>query len=120
MSDDRLSHWQSKPLSNVLYSWGESAGAISVALHMQANSGDTEGLFRAGFMESGSPVPSGSVDNPYLQSTYNQVVADSGCSSATDTLDCLRTVPTEVLKAAMDKTPSFVSFQVSLLSIPLF
>ncbi|RPD60509.1 carotenoid ester lipase [Lentinus tigrinus ALCF2SS1-7] len=91
--------------------WGESAGAISVALHMQANGGNTEGLFRAGFMESGSPVPSGTVDNPYLQSTYDQIVSDTGCPDATDTLQCLRMVPADVLKAAMDKTPSFLSFQ---------
>ncbi|KAJ7834986.1 Alpha/Beta hydrolase protein [Mycena olivaceomarginata] len=30
------------------YSWSESAGAISVALQMLTNGGDTEGLFRAG------------------------------------------------------------------------
>lgn len=35
--------------------WGESAGAISVALHMLVNDGDNRGLFRAGFMQSGSP-----------------------------------------------------------------
>ncbi|TFK85745.1 carotenoid ester lipase [Polyporus arcularius HHB13444] len=91
--------------------WGESAGAISVALHMQANAGDPQGLFRAAFMESGSPTPSGTVDNPYLQSTYDQIVADSGCSNATDTLACLRTVSTDVLLAAVDNTPSFLSFQ---------
>jgi acetylcholinesterase len=44
-------------------SWGESAGAISVALHMLAYEGDTEGLFRAGFMESGAPIPVGQVDS---------------------------------------------------------
>lgn len=32
------------------YSWSESAGAISVALQMLTNGGDTEGLFRAGYM----------------------------------------------------------------------
>lgn len=33
--------------------WGESAGAISVGVQMVAYDGDNEGLFRAGFMESG-------------------------------------------------------------------
>ena len=37
-------------------SWGESAGSISVSLQMVTNGGDTEGLFRAAFMESGSPL----------------------------------------------------------------
>lgn len=31
---------------------------------MVANNGDNEGLFRAGFMESGSPIPVG--DSKYL------------------------------------------------------
>ncbi|RDX52231.1 carotenoid ester lipase [Lentinus brumalis] len=91
--------------------WGESAGSVAVALQMQANGGDTEGLFRAAFMESGALIPTGTVDNPYIQANYDQIVADTGCANATDTLDCLRTVPAETLKAAMDKTPTFVNFQ---------
>lgn len=51
----------------VFGSWGESAGAISVALHMVSNGGNTEGLFRAGFMESGSPIP---VGHKVLWQTY--------------------------------------------------
>ena len=43
--------------------WGESAGAISVALQMLTNGGDPEGLFRAAFMNSGSPVPTGPVED---------------------------------------------------------
>ncbi|KAJ7207637.1 Carboxylesterase family-domain-containing protein, partial [Mycena pura] len=46
--------------------WGESSGAISVAMHMLANDGDTEGLFRAAFMQSGSPVPVGPLENGQL------------------------------------------------------
>ena len=80
---------------------------------MLANNGDNEGLFRAAFMESGSPPPTGWVDEPYLQDTYDQVVGDTGCTGSHDTLACLRGVPAETLKAAMDKTPSFVSFQVN-------
>ncbi|OSC99767.1 carotenoid ester lipase precursor [Trametes coccinea BRFM310] len=88
--------------------WGESAGAISVSLHMLTNGGNTEGLFRAGFMESGAPGPYGDILE--LQGTYDQIVADSGCASANNTLQCLRAVPADVLKAAMDKTPSFVNY----------
>ena len=47
-------------------SWGESAGAISVANHLLTNNGDTEGLFRAAFMESGSPLPAGEVEDGAL------------------------------------------------------
>ncbi|CDO68651.1 hypothetical protein BN946_scf184382.g8 [Trametes cinnabarina] len=45
-----------------------------------------------------------------LQGIYDQIVTDSGCASANDTLQCLRTVSTEVLKAAMNKSPSFVDY----------
>ena len=80
--------------------------------HMLANGGDTQGLFRAGFMESGSAAPVGYIDNAYLQATYDQVVEDTGCAGSNDTLACLRTVSVESLTAAMDKTPTFVSYQV--------
>jgi len=91
-------------------SWGESAGAISVSLQMLANGGNTEGLFRAAFMESGAPVPVG--DITHGQKYYDSIVANTGCSSATDTLACLRTVPYASLKAAINKTPGIFSFQV--------
>jgi len=38
-------------------SWGQSAGAMSVALQMLAYGGQTEGLFRGAFMQSGAPIP---------------------------------------------------------------
>ncbi|PIL28506.1 hypothetical protein GSI_08544 [Ganoderma sinense ZZ0214-1] len=91
--------------------WGESAGAISVALHMLYTGSNTEGLFRAAFMESGNAIPTGYVDNDYLQDNYDGIVSDTGCSNSSDTLQCLREVPASVLKAAMDKTPSLVSYQ---------
>lgn len=37
--------------------FADSAGAISLALHLIANNGDNEGLFRAAIMESGSVRP---------------------------------------------------------------
>ncbi|KAJ7844177.1 Alpha/Beta hydrolase protein [Mycena leptocephala] len=84
-------------------SWGESAGAISVSLQMLANGGDTEGLFRAGYMQSGSPVPVGPIENG--QKYYDDLVAQTGCSGSADTLACLRTVPYAKLKAAQDASP---------------
>ncbi|KAJ7205224.1 Alpha/Beta hydrolase protein [Mycena pura] len=89
--------------------WGESAGAISVAMHMIANNGDNEGLFRAAFMESGSPIPTGPVENG--QKYYDAIVQEVGCSSAADTLECLRTVPFAALKAAQDASPFIFAFQ---------
>ena len=77
---------------------------------MISNGGNTEGLFRAGWMESGSALPSGNISK--LQPTFDLIVSETGCASASDTLECLREVPAEAITAAMDQTPTFLSFQV--------
>ncbi|KAI0298097.1 carotenoid ester lipase precursor [Multifurca ochricompacta] len=89
--------------------WGESAGSISVALQMLANDGNTEGLFRAAFMQSGSPTPIG--DITHGQPYYDDLVERTGCSGSPDTLACLRTVPYATLKDAMNKSPSIFAYQ---------
>jgi len=88
--------------------WGESAGAISVALQMAAYDGNHEGLFRGAFMQSGAHVPTGGVEGG--QKHYDAIVKDTGCSGAADTLQCLRTVSYVKLKAAIDKTPGLFSY----------
>jgi len=88
---------------------GESAGAISVSLQMLTNGGNTEGLFRGAFMQSGSPIPVG--DITHGQKFYDAVVREVGCASSVDTLACLRTIPYETLHAAMDSSPGIFSFQ---------
>lgn len=77
---------------------------------MLTNGGDTEGLFRAGFMESGSPWPAGDILNgqPY----YDLIVSSTDCQSAEDTLDCLRGVPLADIQAAVNQIPNYLSFQV--------
>lgn len=97
-------------LTSFLFRWGESAGAISASLHMLANGGNTEGLFRGSFMQSGSPIPVGDMTNG--QQYYDAIVSQTGCSSASDTLACLRTVPYANLKAAINKSPGIFSYQV--------
>ena len=53
------------------FSWGESAGAISVALQMVTNGGNTEGLFRGAFMQSGGPIPrAGTVETGSLNISW--------------------------------------------------
>ncbi|KAJ7101536.1 carotenoid ester lipase precursor [Mycena belliarum] len=94
--------------------WGESAGAISVSLQMLANGGNTEGLFRAGFMQSGSPIPVGPIENG--QKYYDAIVAQTGCSGAADTLACLRTVPYAKLLAAQNASPGIFSYQALVLA----
>lgn len=77
---------------------------------MVANNGNTEGLFRAAFMQSGSPLPIGDITNG--QALYDTIVAETGCSGAPDTLDCLRGLPYTTLKAAVDKSPGIFDYQV--------
>ncbi|KAF9523406.1 carotenoid ester lipase precursor [Crepidotus variabilis] len=89
--------------------WGESAGSVSVSLHMLFNRGNTEGLFRAAFMESGAPLPVGGLAKG--QKYYDLAVNEAGCSSANDTLACLRVKPYETLKAAFNKAPGLISYQ---------
>ncbi|KAF5341436.1 hypothetical protein D9758_014744 [Tetrapyrgos nigripes] len=91
--------------------WGESAGAISVALHMLNNGGDTEGLFRAGFMQSGSPIPVGDITNGQKCTYYDALVDQTGCLGSEDTLQCLREVPYDQLKDAVNNSPNIFSYQ---------
>lgn len=89
--------------------WGESAGAISVALQMLAHDADTEGLFRGAFMQSGSPTPVG--DITHGQKYYDALVTRTGCSGSADTLQCLRQVPFQTLMDAVNESPSMSSPQ---------
>jgi carboxylesterase type B len=91
-------------------SWGESAGAISVALHMVLNNGNNEGLFRAAVMQSGSPGPFGDIEHG--QVFYDIVVENAGCKGARDTLECLRQVPYETYKKATDDAPGIIAIRV--------
>ncbi|KAH9058058.1 carotenoid ester lipase precursor [Lactarius vividus] len=89
--------------------WGESAGSGSVSLQMLANGGNTGGLFRAAFMQSGSPTATGGITHG--QRYYDDLVESTGCSGSSDTLACLREAPYQKLKAAMDSTPSLFAYQ---------
>ncbi|OJA18272.1 hypothetical protein AZE42_04996 [Rhizopogon vesiculosus] len=89
--------------------WGESAGAWSVGLHLVTNGGNPAGLFRAAFMESGSPIPIGDITNG--QGYYDFLVAQTGCTGASDTLQCLREVPYDTLMNAINETPNVLSYQ---------
>ncbi|KAI9442989.1 Alpha/Beta hydrolase protein [Lactarius indigo] len=89
--------------------WGESAGAISVAHHMLTNGGNNEGLFRGAIMQSGGPIPVGDIENG--QRYYDFMVEKTGCTKASDTLDCLRKVPYATYKKAMDDSPNFFAYQ---------
>ncbi|KFZ00544.1 hypothetical protein V500_01023 [Pseudogymnoascus sp. VKM F-4518 (FW-2643)] len=80
---------------------GESAGGFSVGYHLVGFDGENVGLFRAAILESGNALGPGINSIAQLNTTYqpiyDNVTETVGCSTATDSLDCLRTVPYEVL-----------------------
>ncbi len=63
-------------------------------------------------MESGSPdlLP----DTLAGQSNFDALVQATGCETSPNRLDCLRHAPFDVVKAAVDQTPLFISFTVSI------
>jgi len=103
--------------------WGESAGAISVADQMLLYDGDNtykgKPLFRAGIMNSGSVIPAEPVDSAKGQIVYNTVVSKAGCSSASDTLACLRSKDYTTFLNAANSVPGLLSYSsVSLSYLP--
>ncbi|KAJ7151812.1 alpha/beta-hydrolase [Mycena crocata] len=88
---------------------GASAGAISTGLLTVSNKRTTPDLFRGAFMVSGSPLPVRSQAEG--QQYYDQIVAANNCTTAEDTLDCLRSVPFESLFASINETPDIFSYQ---------
>lgn len=81
---------------------------------MLAYDGDNEGLFRAAFMQSGSPTPIGDITRG--QRYYDFIVDETLCKESSDALDCLRGVPEDALQAAVARTPSFSSNQSLVLA----
>ncbi|KAH9481797.1 putative secreted lipase [Psilocybe cubensis] len=81
--------------------WGQSAGAGSVLQQVIANGGKTDPpLFRAA-MTSSTFLPSQYKYNDRIPETlYREVVTQTNCSSAADTLDCLRNVDVSILETA--------------------
>ncbi|KAI9644394.1 hypothetical protein NHQ30_007751 [Ciborinia camelliae] len=100
--------------------WGESAGAISVFDQMALYGGDNtykgKALFRGAIMNSGSIIPADPVDCPKGQVVYNTVVASAGCSTASDTLACLRGVSYQTLLNATNSVPGLLSYSSVALS----
>jgi carboxylesterase type B len=81
--------------------WGESAGARSVASQLLAYDGRDDGLFQGAIQESGTGLTSTFTDIPVegdpWQEYYDDIVEQTNCTSASDTLQCLRQVDVWVL-----------------------
>lgn len=86
--------------NNVLI-FGESAGGMSVALHLLATS--SKGLFHKAISESGFP----SASTTKLAYRLSRSLAEyAGCPTTTGMLDCLRTKSTSQIVNAQKKMPS--------------
>ncbi|KAL3471219.1 Alpha/Beta hydrolase protein [Aspergillus californicus] len=100
--------------------WGESAGSISVFDQMILYDGDhtykDKPLFRGAIMNSGGIVPADPVDGAKGQEIYDSVVADAGCASAADTLECLRDLDYDVFLNAANSVPGILSYHSIALS----
>ena len=83
---------------------------MSVALQMLTNGGNTEGLFRAGFMQSGAALPYGDITGG--QPSFDMLVENTGCTNAKDKLDCLRNVSEDEFQAAVNQSPSILGYTV--------
>jgi acetylcholinesterase len=44
------------------------------------------------------------------QPLFDQLVADTGCTGSADLIACLRTIPLDTLISAVNKAPTFLSF----------
>ncbi|KAL7911546.1 alpha/beta-hydrolase [Trichoderma velutinum] len=81
---------------------GESAGALSISLHMLIHNGHDEGLFQRAILESGTPLfahnfPTVANQKEILDMFLNR----TECSSSIDVVSCLRKVSAEdLIKAA--------------------
>ncbi|KIJ40555.1 hypothetical protein M422DRAFT_230113 [Sphaerobolus stellatus SS14] len=88
--------------------WGQSAGAISVGLHLIVNGGNQGSLFRSAVMESGSPLPL--TDITAGQVFFDQLIAATGCTGSKDVLACLKAVPFDTFQNAVNESPNLFSF----------
>lgn len=84
---------------------------------MLHNGGNTGGLFRGAFMQSGSPMPIGGIEQGQVY--YDFVVRQVGCSGDADTLECLRRAPYDALSAAFSETSGLSSHPVRSISLSL-
>ncbi|KAJ7470963.1 alpha beta-hydrolase [Mycena latifolia] len=81
--------------------WGESAGAGSVLQHVVANDGQTEPqLFRAAITSSTFMPSQYNFDDRIPEMLFSEVLAQTNCSAATDSMACLRAANASALQTA--------------------
>ncbi|VDB92096.1 unnamed protein product [Peniophora sp. CBMAI 1063] len=113
LHDQRLGlHWVQKYISSFggdpekVTIWGQSAGGMSVGMHLVAYKGNSSGLFRGAFMQSGGPIDTGALEDG--QPFFDKFARDAGCADTLGSVavfDCLRNASTANIRAAMSQAP---------------
>ncbi|KAJ7470972.1 Alpha/Beta hydrolase protein [Mycena latifolia] len=81
--------------------WGESAGAGSVLQHVVANDGQTKPQLFRGAITSSTFMPSQYHYNARIpELLYSEVVAQTNCTAAADSIACLRAADANTLENA--------------------
>lgn len=82
--------------------FGESAGGLSVGMHLTAYGGRDDKVFRGAIMQSGNPINYGT----FRYNTSDLITASNalGCGSASSKLDCLRGIDFTTLNSYINST----------------
>ncbi|KAE9408460.1 alpha/beta-hydrolase [Gymnopus androsaceus JB14] len=99
--------------------WGQSAGAGSVLQHIVAQDGQTSPQLFRGAITSSTFLPSQYLYNDTIpELLYSEVVAQTNCSSADDSLTCLRSV-NETLLETINTNLNVEGFFGTFLFVPV-
>ncbi|KAF7317243.1 COesterase domain-containing protein [Mycena chlorophos] len=99
--------------------WGESAGAGSVLQHVIAHGGKTKPQLFRGAITSSTFLPSQYVYSDRLpELLYSEVLMKANCTTASDTLACLRAVP-EATIAPINNAINIAGFYGTFLTVPV-
>ncbi|KAF8630785.1 hypothetical protein AX15_002716 [Amanita polypyramis BW_CC] len=99
--------------------WGTSAGAGSVLQHVIAQNGNTQPpLFRGAITSSAFLAWQYNYSDPIPEALYSEIVSQTGCSSSSDSLECLRN--TDVAKLQnVNTNVSFNAFYGTSIFVPI-